>query len=91
VRRAGTAGSKADAELARELGVRHGHERAHLLVAGLDEIDPAVALKRSNDSVDAVARIAIDSGDAPILEALDEEVGCFHEARTPPPDRRSMK
>ena len=78
MRRAGPAGREADAELAGELGVGDRHERAHLLVARLDEVDPAVALERADDAIDAVARVTIDAPDAPGLEPVDEEIRGFH-------------
>ena len=42
VDRAGPGGRHADADLAGELGVGAGHERGHLLVARLDEVDPVL-------------------------------------------------
>ena len=73
-----TAGCEADAELARELCMRHGHEGAHLLVARLDEVDLAIALDGADHAVDAVSGIAVDPFHAPRLEAFDEKVRCLH-------------
>ena len=74
----GTAGCEADAELARELRMGHGHEGGHLLVPRLDEVDLAIALQGADHAVDAVAGIAVDPFHAPRLEAFDEEVRCLH-------------
>jgi hypothetical protein len=77
VDRAGAGGGEADAGLAGELGVRAGHEGRHLFVADLDESHGLVRpVDGAHDSVDAVARIAVDALHAPLAEALDEEVGC---------------
>ena len=73
-----TAGREADAELAGEFCMRDGHEGAHFLVARLDEVDLAVALKGADHAVDAVAGIAVDPFDAPGLQSFDEEVRCLH-------------
>jgi hypothetical protein len=51
---------QAHADLARELGVAARHQRRHLLVAHLDELDAVRRTVESTDeAVDAVARIAI--------------------------------
>jgi len=71
-------GREANAKLSREFRVADGHERAHFLVARLDEVDLTVALEGADHAVDAVARIAEDALDAPGLEPLDEEIRCFH-------------
>ena len=67
---AGAARCEAHAELAGEFRVGDGHERAHFLVARLDEVDSAVTLKRSDDTVDAIARVAEDPRDAPGLQPM---------------------
>src|SRR5262249_23483386 len=60
--RAGPAGREANARLSGELGVRAGHERRHLLVANLHEIEALPdAAERTDDSVDSVAGIAEDA------------------------------
>ncbi len=70
------AGSRqADADLPGEFRVRARHERRHLLVADLDEIElVAGAVQRPEDAVDAVARVPVDPLDAPFTEALQQEV-----------------
>jgi hypothetical protein len=76
VRRAGTGGRHADADLAGELGVGRGHERRHLLVADLDELErQVVALEGAEQAVDAVAGIAEDLLHPPLGQALPEKVG----------------
>src|SRR4051812_19421740 len=73
--RARPRGRHADADLAREPRVRTRHERGHLLVPHLHEVDLVFhALEGAEDAVDAVAGIAVDSFDAPLFEAVDEEV-----------------
>ena len=64
-----TASCEADAQLARELCVGHGHEGAHLLVARLDEVDLAIALDGADHAVDAVSGIAVDSPDLLSVQA----------------------
>ena len=51
-------------------------------MADLDEVDAAVLLQRANDAIDAVAGIAVDSLDAPLLEAIDQEITGVHAGRT---------
>src|SRR5438477_10061951 len=98
VDRAGAGGRHADARLAGEFRVRAGHERGHLFVPDLNEIDllPG-ALERSHDPVDAIAGITVDAPYTPFAEALDEEVaGCFAHAcresmtRTAPSGRKEI-
>ena len=72
--RSGTGGRHADPDLAGELGVCAGREGRDFLVAGLDELDLVLKLvKRSEQPVYPVTRVAIDAGDAPLLEALEHE------------------
>ena len=56
----------ADADLARELGMRAGHEGRELLVARLDELHLLVAPEGTHDAVDAIARIAVDALHTPL-------------------------
>ena len=66
---------EADADFAGELRVRARHERRHLLVAHLDEVDPALrALERAHDAVDAVAGITVNAINAPGRESFDEKI-----------------
>src|SRR5438128_8590331 len=75
--RARTGSRQTDARFAGELGVGTGHERRHLFVTHLNEIDFSFgALQRPHDSADAVARIAIDAAHTPFAEAFDEKVAC---------------
>src|SRR5436190_2342807 len=65
-----------DAELAAELGVAAGHERRRFLVPRLDELDAVAGpVECTDDAVDAVARIAVDTAHAPGDEARDQSVG----------------
>src|SRR5438094_10592464 len=66
---------QADSDLTGELGVRAGHERCHLLVSHLHEIDRVFgALERTHDPVDAIARITVDTLDTPLAEPTHEKV-----------------
>ena len=74
VGRAGTAGGQAHAGLSGELGVGRGHERRHLLVANLDEVELVAGfLQTLQHAVDAVAGVTEDRVDPPSFQALDEE------------------
>ena len=76
VDRAGARGRDADADLAGELRVPARHERRHLLVPRLDELRVAFrAVERPEESVDPVARIAVDAVNAPLAQALEDVVG----------------
>ncbi len=77
---AGSAGRKADSDFAGELGVRNRHERGHLLMPDLHELDGAGALQAAEHAVDAVARVAEDSPDAPLVQPLHDEIADFHGA-----------
>ena len=84
---AGAARCEADADLAGEFRMGDGHERGHFFVPRLDEVDSSVALKRADDAVDAIARVAEDPLDAPGLQPMHEEICCFHDrnnAAAPP-------
>ena len=68
---------QAHAHLARELGVRAGHERRHLLVADLDELRPlavARARERAHHAVDPVPRVPVYAAHAPGGETVEEVV-----------------
>ncbi len=72
--------------------VRAGHERSHLLVANLDELErpravdaAAGTVQRPHDPVDAIAGIAVDAPHPPGGEALEEVVrdrGAHEELRS---------
>src|SRR5207245_4173353 len=72
--RARTRGGEADADLAGELGLRARHEGRELLVARLDEFHLVVAPERAHDAVDAIAGVAVDTLNAPLREALEQEI-----------------
>src|SRR5438105_8696063 len=73
--RSRTGRGHADADVPGELRMRAPHERGHLFVAHLHEIHVAVgAFEGAHDSVDAVARIAVDAVNAPFAGPMDEQV-----------------
>ena len=75
VDRARPGGCQADARLARELRVRAGHERRHLLVANLDELgSPLSAPEGADDPVDAVSGIAVYALHAPLASETFKQV-----------------
>ena len=62
-------------KLAGEFGVGRCHERRHLLVTRLDELDfPFGAVERAEHAVDAVAGIAEDVAHAPVVQTLNKEI-----------------
>jgi hypothetical protein len=72
------------ADLAGELGMAAGHERRHLLVANLHELEFARgAVERTHDAVDAIARITVDARNAPFVKPREEKVAdrCRHRVR----------
>src|SRR5690606_14217599 len=62
-----------------------GHERSHFLMPRLDEADLLVgAIQRAEHAIDAIARIAIDAPNAPLIEAFDQEVtNCYRHEISP--------
>ena len=70
-------GRHADADLPGELRVGAGHERRHLLVAGLDEARPVgsgFAAHRAEEADDPVAGVAEDARDPPVLQQSAQHV-----------------
>jgi hypothetical protein len=66
VDRAGPGGRKPDTDFAGELRVRARHERRHLLVPYLREANPILrAIECTENAFDAIARVAVNPGDAP--------------------------
>src|SRR6185503_7336053 len=75
MRRAGPGRRDAHAELAGEFGMRRRHEGRHLFMPALDEFDFILRpLQRTEYAVDAVAGIAVNPTDAPLVKALDEKI-----------------
>ena len=74
VDRSGSRSREAHPNLSRELGVRTGHERGHLLVTNLDEVNVIGAVERADDPVDAVAGIAVYPSHSPVGETVDEKI-----------------
>jgi len=73
--RAGARRGHAHARFAGELRVSAGHERRHLFMPHLHEVDGvAGALERTHDSVDAVARIAVNALHSPLLQTFDKKI-----------------
>src|SRR5687768_16499970 len=69
-------GGQAYADLAGELGMRAGHEGRFLLVTYLHELEAVVGpIEGSENAVDAIAWVAVDSFDAPFAQALEKEIG----------------
>ena len=67
---------EADADFATELGVAAGHERGRFLMPLLDELNLVDGtIERTEDAVDAVARVAVNATHAPRCEASDESIG----------------
>ena len=65
----------ADADLTGEFCVRRGHEGGHFLMPRLDEFKLAVGpAQRADQSIDAVAGVAEDRMDAPLMKAVPEEI-----------------
>src|SRR5438105_4540952 len=82
--RSGPGRGQADADLARPLGVRAGHEGGLLLVPYLDEVELVpVAVEGADDRVDPVPGITVDPFDAVLGESFEQEVGCQLSHRTP--------
>jgi hypothetical protein len=67
-------GGQAHPDTAGVLGVPDRHERGRLLVPGLDERRLAGPAQRTDDAVDAVARVAEHPVDTPLQETFDEHV-----------------
>ena len=81
VDRAGTGGGDAHADLAGELGVGAGHERGHLLMPHLHEVElVAGPVERADQAVDAVAGIAED----PLARPIDAAAATRNRRRSWP-------
>ena len=76
-------GRQTDSRLAGEFGVSAGHERRHLLVTSLDELDLLRAIQGAEDPVDPVARVPINAVHPPSSEPLNDEVA-YQFAHDPP-------
>ncbi len=73
--RARPGGGETNADFAGEFRVRARHERRHFFVPHLHVIDGvARAIDCADDSVNAVAGIAVDAFDAPFGDSFDQEV-----------------
>jgi hypothetical protein len=74
MRRARPRLSNADAQLTGEFGMRRSHKRGHLFLPRLDKLDLAFGtLQGAEHAIDAVAWIAEDAPNAPLIKALDKE------------------
>ena len=83
---------EADADLPGELRVAACHEGGHLLVAGLNELDSILCPREcADDAVDPVPRVAVDTANAPFVEAPDQEVGDELSHRLPRSRRRRCR
>src|SRR3954452_24635035 len=74
VDRAGPGRGHAHADLPGELRVRARRERGQLLMTSLDEPRSIDLVKRPEQAVDAIARVAIDALDPPLGEAAEDEL-----------------
>ncbi len=74
--RTGTRRGDAHPKLTRELGIRRGHERSHLLVAHLDELDlvGTEAGKATQQAIYSIAGVAEHTADAPLMQTFPEEI-----------------
>ena len=82
--RARAGGGEAHADLARPFRVRAGHERRHLFVAHLDELDPVREfLQCADDRVDPVARIPVDPAHTVLVQPLEQKLCRRHTHRSP--------
>ena len=69
----------AESDLAGELGVGRGHKGRHLLVANLDVLEAVLdLLQRHVETTDAIAGVAVDALDSPLLQAMPHEVADVH-------------
>src|SRR3954463_2787992 len=76
MRGAGARSRDTDPDLARELRIGARHESGHLLMPRLDKADLALsALKGAEYAVDAIAGIAKEVADAPLMQTLNDEIG----------------
>jgi hypothetical protein len=69
-----------------KLGMRRRHEGRHLFVARLNELRAiAGTTERAHDAVDAIAGVAEDPLDAPLRQALYQEIadGVCHDKSSP--------
>jgi hypothetical protein len=81
-----------DAHLAGPLRVCARHERGHLLMADLDELQLVLlALEGADDGVDPVTGIAVDPPNAVLGESFQQEVSGQLSHRTPILDRSAME
>ena len=65
----------ADTKLSGELGVRSRHERSHLFMARLDELDLAAGpCQRTKHAIDAVAGVSVNATHTPRMEPFDQEI-----------------
>ena len=75
MRCAGPRSGNAHAELARKFGVGRRHERRHLFVPRLNELDGAVgALQRAKHPIDTITRIAKDLSDTPRMKSMNKKI-----------------
>src|SRR5712675_2291804 len=65
----------ADTQAPGKLGISRCHKRSHLFVPGLDELDFFVgAIEGAKHAVDAVAGIAEEVANAPLMQTLDKKI-----------------
>ena len=85
VDRARTGRRIAKAHLTGELGVRRSHEGSHLFVAHLHVVHELLGLlQRDIKAADAVARIAVDAAETPLVKSIPDELGYVLRHRSSP-------
>jgi hypothetical protein len=81
--RARTGSGEAHADFAGKFRVATRHERGHFFVARLDKFNFMIgffrAFERAHNSVDAIAGIAEDAPDAPLMKSLDQKITAIFE------------
>jgi hypothetical protein len=71
----GARGGKTNPEVAGELSMATGHKRGHLLVAHLDELQPALGPPDgAHNAIDTVAGVSINPRNTPLQQPLYEKI-----------------
>jgi hypothetical protein len=73
-----TSGRQAHPDFAGELGVGHRHEGRHLFVPDLNEIYRLGPLQGSDQAVDAIAWVPVDTTNSPSVQTFNNKIADFH-------------